>query len=273
MGHRFLAASLMLVCVLLLPDTGAAKARKKQPKKTAKVALIDSSLLAPGEYAGVLKSVPDSDRTFTLTIHYQAYVPSGKKARRINPILSGVNSTYKQLQQAQQQFANARTSVQAGQAAQKIYNLQAQLDRQVAQARQKLGEAYAAALRDAFKVVNKSLDIEFQARDGVKVRTKVLPEQVDEKGKRKKYTREELRALKGKDKRLPGYESSLENLEAGQPVKVTLTYRKKARASKRRKDIDKKDAEKEKKLQVRMIVILGEADPESAKRPARRKRK
>jgi hypothetical protein len=92
-------------------------------------------------------------------------------------------------------------------------------------------------------------DFEVQAREGVKVRVLRLPAQSDEKGKPRKYTAKELARLKGKDRSLPGYESEPEKLEAGQRVTVTLVpVRKKG----------KDDAEK--KMQVKMIVIVNEPD-------------
>jgi hypothetical protein len=95
-------------------------------------------------------------------------------------------------------------------------------------------------------------DFEMQAREGVKVRVLRLPAQSDEKGKPRKYTAKELARLKGKDRSLPGYESEPEKLEAGQRVTVTLVpVRKKAGKG-------KDDAEK--RMQVKLILIVNEAD-------------
>jgi hypothetical protein len=103
------------------------------------------------------------------------------------------------------------------------------------------------------KTVTSKAEIEFQASEKVRVRTKALPEAFDEKGNIKKYTREELAALRGKDSRgLPGYESSLDRLSAGQKVSVVLA------AAPAKKDKDG-GAVAEKKMQVKMIVILSES--------------
>src|SRR5262249_37754586 len=131
-------------------------------------------------------------------------------------------------------------------------------------------------------------DIEFQHRELVKVRTMILPEQFDEKGNIKKYTKEELKELKGKDKDLPGYESSLEKLEAGQVVTVTLAAysRPKPKPEDKprpedkvnpedkinAKDLDKVKPDEEKKMQVRVIVIKEEA-PSAPERKGRKKAK
>ncbi len=110
-------------------------------------------------------------------------------------------------------------------------------------------------------------DVEFQTMEDAKVRTNVLPDQFDEKGNLKKYTRAELAELKGKDKNLEGYESSLEKLEAGQTVKVVLTAaKKKVNPADKDKPKDDQVKDADKKMQVKMIVILAEADPDKAKK-------
>jgi hypothetical protein len=104
------------------------------------------------------------------------------------------------------------------------------------------------------KLVTLRDDFEMQNKESVKVRVLKLPEQFDEKGKAKKYTAKELAQLKGKDKSLPGYESAIEKLEKGQRVEVTLVpVKKKAPANKEKED-------SEKKMQVKLIVIVNEAD-------------
>jgi len=137
--------------------------------------------------------------------------------------------------------------------------------------------------------------VEFQHQEDVKVRTMILPEQFDDKGNLKEYTRAEKQALKGKDKKLPGYESSVEKLEAGQKLRVVLrTVKKptekdkdkekgkakandpdkeKAKANDPDKDIDKDkdaDADADKKKQVKLIVILEEA-PDNAPKGKKKK--
>jgi hypothetical protein len=111
-------------------------------------------------------------------------------------------------------------------------------------------------------------EVNFQADANVKVRIKNLPEQFDEKGNIKKYTREELSALKGKDKELIGYESSVESLQPGQVVLVSLRSHKKPHSATVATSVSKKDKADDKgadsstehKMQVTMIVILKDGD-------------
>jgi hypothetical protein len=106
-----------------------------------------------------------------------------------------------------------------------------------------------------YKTTSAWTEVEFQASEKVRVRTKLLPEQFDEKGNLKKYTSKQLAELRGKDSQgLPGYESSLDKLAPGQTVSVQLAPAKVAAKGK-----DKDDAAAaEKKMQVRLIVILAE---------------
>jgi hypothetical protein len=150
-----------------------------------------------------------------------------------------------------------------------------------------------------YQVVKVTRAFDFQAAENVKVRIKDLPERFDDKGKVKKYTAAERSQLKGKDKNLIGYESSPGALQPGQVVLVALrAYRKPAPARKAAvpevaaqnknaaqvKDADKdKDAEKDEdketdaaiqhKMQVRMILILQDANssPNSATVPKKNK--
>jgi hypothetical protein len=103
----------------------------------------------------------------------------------------------------------------------------------------------------------KKVVVEFQMAENAKVRTMLLPETFDSKGNPKKYTPKELAELKGKDRTLPGYESSVEGLAAGQTVTLTLAAVSKtpAPAGKKKEDDDAPKASVEKARQVRLVVI------------------
>jgi hypothetical protein len=99
----------------------------------------------------------------------------------------------------------------------------------------------------------KKVVVEFQMAENAKVRTMLLPETFDSKGNPKKYTPKELAELKGKDRTLPGYESSVEGLGAGQTVTLTLAARAPAPPGKKKDDAEKASVEKAR--QVRLVVI------------------
>jgi hypothetical protein len=267
MRQRFLGACLLLTSAIVLPALPAAPGDKKK----AKNAPLDSATLKAGEFTGKLKAVPGSDRLFLVTVETKVAIPKGGA----NPALAAIQRTQNQIAQAQAQLARAKKPADYNRAAARLQQLQAQLINQTAQAN----------LRAAANVKVKTVrnDVEFQHRDEVKVRTLVLPEQFDDKGNVKKYTKEQLNELKGKDKNLPGYESALEKLEPGQVVTVTLaSYRKpkpkpddKAKPEAKDKDLDKDadtaKADDEKKMQVKLIVIKEEADSSPGEKKGRKR--
>jgi hypothetical protein len=251
MRHRLIGASLLLATFILLPNLGA-----QAPGKKGGPPAVDSDKLKTGEFLGTLKSVPGTDRQFKVEVQTNQLVPIGRRVIRgasPNHILSLQN----QLLNAQKQLAKAKKPSQRNSAMRKVANLQLRLNAAVASA------LSSGTIPAGYRVNVLKNTIEFQAMETVKVRTTVLPEQFDDKGNVKKFTKKELDELKGKDKNLPGYESSLEKLEAGQIVKVSLAQAKKAPAKgpdKNDKDNDK-DQDKddgEKKMQVKLIVIQKE---------------
>jgi hypothetical protein len=289
--RRLVGVGLLLAAFALLLTPGSYAQNAGKNGKGNQVAL-DSSKLSAGEYVGMLKTVPGSDRLFNLEIQTVKYVPTGKPIGRL-PRLNGntgpvrnynhsvnrIARLQNQIASAQNQMATAKTLKAAQTARNKINNLAAQLQGEVVKLQlaavgvQAQLQAMGNAALPGFKpMVNKQL-VEFQDREDVKVRTMILPEQFDDKGNVKKYTKEEKEALKGKDKTLPGYESALEQLEVGQKLRVVLVEVKKKSTARPRdkdkgpdKDADKdkdkdldKDPDAEKKMQVKMIVILEEA--------------
>ncbi len=241
----------------------AAEAQQAKPaKQPAKGKDLDASQLPPGTFTGKLVSVPDSDRMFTVAVTYQQVQP--------NPNFrgdGGIGSAYRNILNLQTQMARSRNpGAYVGRLQMAILQLQQRI---------------AQAQTNAVKLVNATQNVDFQAEENVKVRTKMLPAAFDDKGNIKKYTQAELRDLKGKDSHLPGYESSIDNLKPGQTVQVIL---KRHRApvpsplSPSKKDLDKdlekepaKEAAVEKKMQVQVIIITdddgsGDGTPTKSKK-------
>ena len=88
----------------------------------------------------------------------------------------------------------------------------------------------------------------------MKVRQKDLPPVYNDKGKPRKYTKAELKELKGPNKNLVGYTASFDNLRPNQKVRVYLAKQKKKSKSKDDKDSDLL----EKRLKAVMVYILEE---------------
>jgi hypothetical protein len=267
MRCRYLGAVPLLTLFLALPA-----AAQKNPAKPQNA--LDADNLTSGQFTGALLTTPGSDRKFTVRVQYQQLQLKPNALRTANNANNNANRQLQQIARLQQQMAKSKNPAQQ----------MAQIQRILAQ--MQVGQVRAQ--NNLYNVVNRTQDIEFQAEEDVKVRTTELPEQFDEKGNIKKYTKEELKQLKGKDKDLPGYESTFEALRAGQLVQVTLTTHKAKKpaaspgdskdkpaadkAAEKEKDnaaakdkpaldkaLDKdKDKDSEKHKQVRLVVILKE---------------
>jgi hypothetical protein len=256
MGKRFLGIGLFLVGVGLVAAVDAA------PKPPPNQPAIDADKLAPGVFTGTVVSTPDSDRMLTLNVTYQkVQLRPGQNPGRAN---QNLQRQYNHIVQLQNQLARPGRHHNPVATMHQLQNAVAQLQIQAARTQANM-----------YQTVTTTQKVDFQVEENVKVRTAELPQAFDDKGEIKKYTKEELKELKGADKNLPGYESSIDNLKVGQTVQVTLAVHKKP-ASKPAAAIADKDKEKDKdsdadkdkdrdtatqhKMQVRMIVILKESD-------------
>jgi hypothetical protein len=104
--------------------------------------------------------------------------------------------------------------------------------------------------RNLYKDTSQKIDLD--APDEMKVRTMVLPVELDDKGKPRKLTEKEKRDLKGPDPNLPGYLGDFDSLKPDQTVNV---YPAKQPPKSKDKDSDSNDSSRPR---VAMIVILAE---------------
>jgi len=104
-----------------------------------------------------------------------------------------------------------------------------------------------------------STDVKLRAGEDVKVRWAYPPIDYDEKGNLKKYTKEELKALRG-DSGLPGYTGEYDQVRTGQLIKVYLAKPKQAAKGdpKGKKITDDDDLGVQARPEVVMIEILAE---------------
>jgi hypothetical protein len=107
--------------------------------------------------------------------------------------------------------------------------------------------------RDLYK--DETLKIDLGAPENMKVRTKVLPVELDDKGKPRKLTEKEKRELKGPDVSLPGYTGDLDTLKPDQTVEIYLA-KQPPKSKAKDKDGDSTEIVRPK---IAMIVILAEA--------------
>jgi hypothetical protein len=265
MIRRLIGAALMLAA--LAAFVGSEAQAQKKPKKDKPAATLDSATLPVGDYSGILKSVPGTDRMYNVEIEQK--IPVYKNGGRGSPA-ARVNQLQNQINQAQAQALSARTVAQRNNALRRINSLMGQLQNAI------------TAAGTPIRYDTKKYIVEFQNKETVQVRTMVLPEVFDDKGNLRKYTASEKLELKGKDKKAPGYESSLDKLEVGQQVTVKLVKMPKKKKPTPPKDSAKDGAKEappeddtttEKTKQVRRIIITKEADGSSAGSPGDKPKK
>jgi hypothetical protein len=234
---------LLVAFALVLPAFGA----DDKKKKDTPVPTTDSdSFTQGGEFVGKLINPPSTDGTFVLEIQIPRY--ELKPGTKVNNTNNQLIKEQQHLNQIQNQMAKAKTTQQYLHALQQYQNVQMQLANTLAR----------AAANNPFIVKYDKKDITFHTAETLKVRNMNLPSLFDEKGNPKKYTDAEKAELKGKDKNLPGYEATINDLTAGQTVKVTLS---KAPTPKKTdaKDENKDETTPEHKWLVKLIVILEDA--------------
>jgi len=263
--RRLAASGLLLAAILAVPSVHLYAQKDKKKKMDApEVKTIDSAKLH-GEFTGKLKSTPGSDRLFIVTLETKKLTPTGKgnlKGSRGNNAVNRIIQLQNKIANDQAALQRARSPQQLRQYYQNLLRDQQQLQQAIYQL---LNTTQGGGVPPGYKVDTVKQDVEFQSAEAVKVRTMVLPEQFDDKGNLKKYSKEELAELKGKDKNAVGYESSLEKLEPGMKVKVVLgpapapKKEEKKKDDKEDKDKDKDELNPEKKMQAKQIVILEDA--------------
>jgi hypothetical protein len=77
----------------------------------------------------------------------------------------------------------------------------------------------------SYKIAMQAKDVEVQAIDDVVVRLSYPKPDFDDKGRPKKYTKAELKELKG-DSKLPGYKAEFGDVQTDQIVSLTIVRRK-----------------------------------------------
>jgi len=100
-------------------------------------------------------------------------------------------------------------------------------------------------INGGLKLTTAHVDFELETDGDTLIRTEVLAEQYDDKGKLKKFTKEELKELKG-DPKLPGYKAEYSDVKQGEIVKVVFAKPKEADKKDDKKKDDKK-GDKDKK--------------------------
>jgi len=247
MLRRILGSGLLLALFVVFAPVSAF-AQKKDAKPKEDTPTVDADKLTPGEFTGKLQTTPGSDGSFTLRTEYKHVVVDQKALDKALKQAGSTQGPLHNLAREQQHIAQLQMDLQRARNAQDLMHRQQQLLQAVAQFERTLAQAQAKANtlpNNTFKTVTDHKDIDFHAAAEVKVRILTLPESFDEKGNVKKFTKEELDELKGKDKNLPGYQSTVDKLQVGQTVKVTLAVNRPVKQPMDKKDDQQPEEKKE----------------------------
>jgi hypothetical protein len=178
--------------VLVLALVCAADAQEKPNPLKPEAKAAKDKMISAGEIAGKIIDLNLDERQLTVQVHLRYLVP--------NP--DGV-ATHQQLQQ---EYVDA---LQLPDPAERF---------------QRLREIQIALLQNQPNLVmvkEEQHDVPVQFGEELKVRLTQPPQAFDDKGNPRKYTAEELKALKG-DENLVGYRGALQDLRTNQLVRVYL---------------------------------------------------
>jgi len=243
-------------------------------KKAKKGAKDDSNPATADDYkkirntknlTGTLRSIEPSSKTLTIRVEYSHYEPNPKykpapppkgatgAAAALARLQAQMYQTSLDLQRQQQLMANARTPQEQQRAMNKYQQDLVKYQSQQSQYMTKMlmfpmGTVNTNPNNQPFITVTDYKDYSLEYKDEVVVRKMFLPQEFDDTGNIKEYTKDEKEALRGKDKTKPGYEAKIEELLSGQEVKLTLTpppppKKKDTKVAKDSKDAPEEDPE------------------------------
>jgi hypothetical protein len=201
--------------------------KDKEPEK-AKAGPADEYTTL-GKIDGIVKSAGGSHGSIALRVVY--YVPD----------LAGLARAQQDTVRTQLELLTARTKAQRLLA---MINLQTR--------------SYNHATVKAVRA-----EVDLQPADDMKVRILVPPARLDDRGKPIRYTKDELREMRG-DGKLPGYKADVDTIQEGQRVTAVLVRKKEKEAPRpAAKDKEKgKDSadeqENDHKPLIRMLIIEAE---------------
>jgi hypothetical protein len=233
---RHVIARILFLVVGILLIAGPASAQKKP---------VDKDVDKPNDKANDAKMI----RAGTLVGKVAAVYEDSRKIRlQLTLVVPKLNAgALAGIQSAQRQMLMARTVQARLQAQQAMMRSEAQL----------------------YTLDRRTEHVELMALDDVVVRTARPKEEFDEKGRPKRFTRAELKELKGPDPKEPGYKAEFSDIQTEQVIQVTLVRKKGAPAAKPVRPKKGKDKDKDEYIdvlagnlpQISRIMILAEPPP------------
>jgi hypothetical protein len=285
MRRLFICFGLLAALPLLWPAEAVGQ-KKNAPKLETTTDQDYAAVRKLKEITGVLTELDPEAKTLTLRVEYFTYEPLPMKAN--NQQNQQYNNLVRQQQRLMNEYQSIMNARNPAQQQQRMARFQRDYQNFVMQA-QRLG----VAMQPKFKTVPHAKEVEFDLSPELKVARAKPPMQYDDKGNVKEYTKEELKKMRSAD--MPGYTAAVDDLQAGQTVKLYLGRPKAKKKSPGESDKTDEPAKKasepdltagdgkttsgskgadEKKAPerafVRMILIQTDADPSFQKTKKKR---
>jgi len=263
-----IALTVALLAVLpFAPAEGLGQGKKKK-------GMTEGVKASPQEYAQ-LQNVKElmgklgfaDDKAVSLRVEYSHMVPNpafkpGGMPKGGKGGGADLNRLYQEIIRDQAEIARAKNPIERQRKMQELQRDMQKLQMAIAKASGKGGGApqKGGNMNGPFKLVTENKEFDLDLVDNVIVRWLNPPFEYDDKGEAKKYTKEELAKMKGKDAKLPGYEAKLDSLLPGQTVKVYLKAPVKGASKKNLLDEAEGNPGAGSRPTVAMIVILEESN-------------
>jgi len=234
MRRLFVCFGLLALLPALWPSEAAGQKQQKNTPKLEDATDEDYAYVRKlKDVSGILTALDPETKTLTLRVEYYTYEPIPLKP---NP---RANQQYNNLVRQQQRLINdynqimrAKNPAQQQQRMQK-YGLDLQRFQQL---------AAQMGVQAKYKTVAHQKELDFDVSPEVKVVRSKPPMEYDDKGNIKEYTKEELKKMRDPD--MPGYTARIDDLQAGQTVKLYLGKPKaKKGSSTSKKDDDAKKSD------------------------------
>jgi hypothetical protein len=252
MNRKSLALTAVLLASLGIAPADVAAQKKKNinqaPAAMAATAqdyyLIQNQKSLTGELIGF----NDASRSVSVRLDFPEWVPN-PKYRPNAGAQHALSVDYNRLQQEAQRLQASRNAAQAHQHYNAMMNLQARIAADMARANNGNGQP-------PFVAIHHTKDFDFDMQENISLRKMFLPQDYDDTGRVKEYSKEKLTELRGENKPKGSYSAAGSEFHSGQGVWVYLIPPSRSSTATAVKDKDKEDKDATPpRPTVKMLVI------------------
>lgn len=282
MHRKMLCGAALLLGVLgILPADVIGQAKKNQQPKAEPATEQDYYLIQNQKaLTGQVLAFDDASHTVSVRIDFPEWVPN-PKYRPNTGAQNNLIHDYNRMMQDMQRLATSRNPRQAQQQLNNMMNLQNRIASDMVRAMNLNPNNPPFIQKHHIK------DFDFDTEEKIVYRKMFLPQEYDDTGNLKKYTKEEIKKLRGDNKPKDSYSATASEFHPGQGVWVYLNPPKKASSSSSsssssakakdndEKQTDAKDAKDDTvpRPTVKMLVIYQEGSLPANSQNTKKKKK